>query len=139
MKLPFPTKLLPLLLFTLLVACTTVSPLPTGSGAAWTRDEMYFGLLRPNGGAAITEQEWENFIETVVTPRFPAGLTVFNGAGQWRTAAGHIEREPSKVLVILHPSTESLDAKIDEVRKLYCERFNQEAVMRVTSPARVAF
>lgn len=134
-------KLLPLLLLTLLVACTTVNPPPAGpsGGARWTRSEMYFGLLRPNGGAAITEQEWENFVATVITPRFPAGLTVFNGAGQWRTAAGHIEREPSKVLVILHPATEALDAKIDEVRRLYCERFNQEAVMKVTSPASVAF
>jgi hypothetical protein len=99
---------------------------------------MYFGLQRRDG-TAVTEQDWKSFVEQVVTPRFPAGLTVFDGAGQWRNAAGHVEREPSKVLVILHPSGESIDAKIDEVRRLYCERFDQEAVMKVTSAAQVAF
>ena len=99
---------------------------------------MYFGLQRRDG-TSVTEHEWKSFVEQVVTPRFPAGLTVFDGAGQWRNAAGRIEREPSKVLVILHANSESVDAKIDEVRRLYCERFDQEAVMKVTSAARVAF
>lgn len=108
------------------------------SSGTWTRSEMYFGLQRRDG-ASVTEREWASFVEDVVTPRFPAGLTVFDGAGQWRNAASRIEREPSKVLVILHPRSESIDAKIDEVRRLYCERFNQEAVMKVTSVARVAF
>lgn len=120
------------LLALVLTGCASVSSGP------WTRSEMYFGLQRRDG-TPVTEQEWKSFVEQVVTPRFPAGLTVFDGAGQWRTAAGRIEREPSKVLVILHSSSESLDAKIDEVRRLYCERFDQEAVMKVTSAARVAF
>jgi hypothetical protein len=124
-------RLYSIFLLTLLLAgCVSSGP--------WTRSEMYFGLQRRDG-APVTEQEWMSFVEQVVTPRFPAGLTVFDGAGQWRNAAGRIEREPSKVLVILHPNSESIDAKIDEVRRLYCERFNQEAVMKVTSAARVAF
>lgn len=108
------------------------------SNASWTRSEMYFGLQRRDG-TPVTENEWRSFVEQVVTPRFPAGLTVFDGAGQWRNAANRIEREPSKVLVIFHSTSESIDAKIDEVRRLYCERFNQEAVMKVSSAARVAF
>jgi hypothetical protein len=121
-----------LLLALLLVGCSSLS------SGQWTRSEMYFGLLRLDG-TPVTENDWKTFVEQVVTPRFPAGLTVFDGAGQWRNAAGRIDREPSKVLVILHPNTESIDAKIDEVRRLYCERFNQEAVMKVTSVARVSF
>jgi hypothetical protein len=119
-----------LLLTALLAGCVSSGP--------WTRSEMYFGLQRRDG-TPVTEHEWTSFVEQVVTPRFPAGLTVFDGAGQWRNAANRIEREPSKVLVILHPTSDSIDAKIDEIRRLYCERFNQEAVMKVTSPARVAF
>jgi len=126
-------RFIPLFLLTLLLAgCTGVAD------GGWTRSEMYFGLQRRDG-TAVTDQEWKAFVEQIVTPRFPAGLTVFDGAGQWRNAAGHIEREPSKVLVILHPSGDSQDAKIDEVRRLYCERFDQEAVMKVNSAARVAF
>ena len=124
-------RLWPILLLTVLLAGCVL----TGS---WTRSEMYFSVQRRDG-TPVTEQEWASFIEQVVTPRFPAGLTVFDGAGQWRSADGHVVREPSKVLVILYPSSESADAKIDEVRRLYRERFNQEAVMKVTSPARVAF
>ena len=119
-----------LLLTVLLAGCVSTS--------SWTRSEMYFAVERRDG-TPVTEQEWASFLEQVVTPRFPAGLTVFNGAGQWRSADGHIVREPSKVLVILYPSSESADAKIDEVRRLYCERFKQEAVMKVTSAAQVAF
>lgn len=121
-----------LLLALLLAGCATIP------GGGWTRSEMFFGLQRRNG-TTITEQDWSAFVEQVVTPRFPAGLTVFDGAGQWRNASGRIEREPSKVLVILHPGTAAIDAQIDEIRRLYCERFDQEAVMKVTSPARVAF
>lgn len=119
-----------LLLALLLAGCVSSGP--------WTRSEMYFGLQRRDG-TPVTEHEWKSFVEEVVTPRFPAGLTVFDGAGQWRNAANRIEREPSKVLVIFHPTSASIEAKIDEVRRLYCERFNQEAVMKVTSAARVAF
>jgi hypothetical protein len=108
------------------------------AGSAWTRSEMYFAQQRRDG-TPVTEQEWQSFVEQVVTPRFPAGLTVLESTGQWRNPDGRIVREPSKVLVILHPSSETADAKIDEVRRLYCERFNQEAVMKVASPARVAF
>lgn len=124
-------RLFSILLLTLLLAgCVSNGP--------WTRSEMYFGLQRRDG-TQVTENEWRSFVEQVVTPRFPAGLTVFDGAGQWRNAVNRVEREPSKVLVIFHPTSESIDAKIDEVRRLYCERFNQEAVMKVTSAARVAF
>jgi hypothetical protein len=127
-------RILPVLLLSvLLVGCATVA------GDRWTRTEMYFGLLRSDGKTPVTELEWETFVEQVVTPRFPAGLTIFNGAGQWRNSSGRIDREPSKVLVVLHPGNASNDAKVDEVRRLYCERFNQDAVMKVTSEARVAF
>jgi hypothetical protein len=108
------------------------------SSGAWSRSEMYFGLQRRDG-TPIPEEDWKSFIEQTVTPRFPAGLTVFDGAGQWRHADGRIAREPSKVLVILHPTSAAIEATIDEVRRVYCERFDQEAVMKVTSAARVAF
>ena len=117
----------------LLVGCAT-----TPEGPRWSRCEVFFGLSRPNG-PAITSAEWQSFVNEVVTPKFPAGLTIVDSTGQWRNSTGRIEHEPSKVLLLLHPVSPAIDAKIDEVRALYCQRFNQEAVMKVTSPAYVDF
>ena len=116
----------------LLVGCAAPSAM------RWARSEVFFGLSRPNG-PAITAAEWDAFVNEVVTPRFPSGLTVVDSTGQWRHATGRIEREPSKLLVLFHPARPDIDAQIDEIRALYCQRFEQEAVMKVTSYAQVAF
>jgi hypothetical protein len=127
-------RLLPVLtLSLLLVGCGSVP-----NGTRWARSEVFFGLSRPNG-PAITHAEWQAFVNDVVTPKFPAGLTIVDGTGQWRNATGRIEHEPSKVLVLFHPPNPVIDAQIDEIRALYCQRFNQEAVMKVTSSAHVVF
>ena len=113
--------------------CATRTP-----STAWVRSEVYFGLHRPDGGA-VSATEWQAFVNEIVTPKFPSGLTIVDSVGQWRHANGRIESEPSKVVVLLHPSNSRAEADIDEIRQLYCQRFAQEAVMKVTSPARVAF
>ncbi len=43
---------------------------------------LYFGLSRP-AGKDITAQEWQQFVDRDVTPRFRDGLTVFDARGQW--------------------------------------------------------
>ena len=126
-------KVFPVLVLSLLMAGCSTTP-----SARWARSEVFFGLSRPDG-AMITNAEWQSFVNDVVTPKFPAGLTIVDSAGQWRNAHGRIEREPSKLLVLLHPQSPKIDAQIDEIRVLYCQRFNQEAVMKVTSAAHVAF
>lgn len=127
-------KFLPVLTLSLLLIGCGSAP----AGSRWARSEVYFGLSRPHG-PAITTAEWQTFVNDVVTPKFPAGLTIVDSTGQWRNATGLIEREPSKVLVLLHPANKAVDAQIDEIRALYCQRFNQEAVMKVTSFAQVTF
>ena len=117
----------------LLVGCGTAP-----AGQRWARSEVFFGLSRPDG-TIITATEWQSFVNEVVTPKFPSGLTIVDSAGQWRNAAGRIEREPSKMLVLFHPANPAIEAQIDEIRALYCQRFSQEAVMKVTSAAKVAF
>jgi hypothetical protein len=109
-----------------------------GGGDVWIRTEVYFGLSRPDGGQ-VTDAEWRSFMDEVVTPSFPAGLSVMDVAGQWQNATGKIDREASKMLVLLHPLDPAIEAKIDEIRATYCKRFHQEAVMKVTTRVRVAF
>lgn len=125
-------------LFLALILATALTGCHTPSGQAWVRSEVYFGQTRP-GGAHIPPADWQKFLDEVVTPQFPAGLTVFDAAGQWRNVTGHIDREPSKVLVLVHPPSREIESKLDAIRAEYGRRFEQEAVLKVTSKARVAF
>ena len=45
----------------------------------------------------------------------------------------------SKVIILLHPSTEEYRARIEEVRDVFKEQFGQESVLRVTLAAEVSF
>lgn len=107
------------------------------SGDPWLRTELYFGMNKPGG--EVSEEEWRSFVTEMVTPRFPEGLTILRGDGQWRDASGRIQREESRVLILLHPPTRAVAEHLEEVRKIYCARFGQASVLRVTLPARVSF
>ncbi len=106
------------------------------------RTELYFGRNIPTGGT-VSESDWQKFVDEVVTPRFPDGLTVLDADGQWRGKDGSIAREESKVIVLLYPRKDrkAMNAKIEEIRTEYKKRFAQEAVMRidVTKSVEVSF
>src|SRR6185312_4779699 len=65
------------------------------------RDNLYFGRNTP-GGMELSDSAWQQYVDEVLPPRFPAGLTIWDAAGQWRGASGKVERERSKVLTLLH-------------------------------------
>jgi hypothetical protein len=66
------------------------------------RAELYFG--RDTGGTyGVSERQWADFLARELTPRFPDGLTVLDGQGQWRDDRGATVREPSKVVIIVVP------------------------------------
>lgn len=125
-------------LLLILALATALTGCHTPAGQAWMRSEIYFGQTEPDG-AHITPTDWQTFLDEVVTPQFPAGLTVFDATGQWRNATGQIDREPSKVLVIVHPPSRPIENQLDAIRAVYCQRFNQEAVLTVTTKSRVKF
>jgi hypothetical protein len=97
---------------------------------AYSRLELLFGLGKPGGGE-VSEEEWRAFVERDVTPRFPDGLTVLAGYGQWRGRSGAVAREPSRVLLIWYRREDRSDAEIEAIRQAYKTRFGQESVMRV--------
>jgi hypothetical protein len=128
----------PLLTFTLALLLwlpVPVSAQPACEGEAFpmARLELYFGTQKP-GGAPVTDAEWGAFLNEEVTPRFPDGLTVLTGNGQWRNAAGVITKETSAVLVILYEPSAEKEAAIEDIRAAYKDRFEQESVMRVDGP-----
>ena len=102
-------------------------------------DRLYFGRNIPGGSATVTDSAWSVFLREVVTPRFPAGLTVYRAEGQWRGEDGTIVGEQSFVLEVVHPAGPAAEADLLAIAEEYKRRFNQEAVMRVTLPARPRF
>jgi hypothetical protein len=102
------------------------------------RDVVYFGRNRPDGGI-VSETEWQGFLDEVVTPRFPNGLTVVHADGQWRGQSGAVERERAEVLTVLHGGTEASRQAMLEVVGEYKRRFGQEAVLRERLAACASF
>lgn len=108
---------------------------PAGSiriAEKFIRTELYFGRNKPSGGT-VSDDDWQKFVDEVVTPRFPNGLTVLDADGQWKGKDGSIAREQSKVIVLLYPRKlrKTMNVKIEEIRAEYKKRFAQEAVMRI--------
>ena len=96
---------------------------------------LFLGMASRDG-RGVSEQAWDGFLATVVTPRFPEGLTVLSGYGQYRgPGAGAIVREATKVLLIVHAGTPQQDQAIAEIITGYQRAFDQEAVLHLASPA----
>lgn len=100
-------------------------------------DVMYFGTAKLEG--VVTPEEWDEFLRTVVTPRFPQGFTVWPAAGQWKGANGEIIREASFVLSVLRRDDERSERELRAISAEYKARFGQEAVLRVRNPVCVSF
>jgi Protein of unknown function (DUF3574) len=97
------------------------------SSSPQVRTTLYFGLARPKG--SVTELEWQMFLRDEVTKRFPDGLTVWEAEGQWRTPAGTLDHEQSKVLLLVHPDTAAARQSVLAVIDAYRKMFEQQSVL----------
>ncbi len=99
--------------------------------------ELLFGLSRPGG--AIDAAEFTDFLDRSVTPRFPAGLTVLDGAGRWRAPDGRMSQERSKLLLIVTERGAETRSRLEAVREEYRARFQQQSVGMVLTRVCAAF
>ena len=130
--------ILVMMVLSLTTACTSLGPQSCPGGQqSMTAEYLYFGVAKPDG--QVSADDWRTFLDEVVTPKFPQGLSVWQASGQWKSAAGPVVREPSYVLNIVHESNEATDAAIIGIMNSYKSRFRQEAVLRVRSTACVSF
>lgn len=85
----------------------------------------------------VSEEDFARFLDEVVTPRFPDGLTVQDSQGRW-LYKGVDYHEPGKVLslILVHPDDR---AKVREIAAAYETRFRQDAVLIITRPSCVEF
>lgn len=125
-----------LLIFTmpLLGGCIVpVSVTPNLCREIQTRDglqiRLMFGLTRPDG-SVIDGDDWQNFVDREITPRFPTGFTVIPAQGQWYDAAGHrIIHEASRIVwIVASSSNRNLQPNLKAIRQAYQKRFSQQAV-----------
>lgn len=119
-------------------ACASHPPETCRPGEWWAVvDALYFGTATPDG--TVTPTEWRDFVNRVVTPRFPQGLSWWASAGQWQSATGAIQREASHILHLVHEDTPESELALREVVSRYKARFRQESVLRVRSGSCVSF
>ena len=131
----------------LLTGCVSVRAVPTtvnfaascGVGLEETQiADLYFG--RNIGGTfGVDDAEWQAFVDTEITPRFPAGLSITDVSGQWRGPSGEIVREPSKAVMVILSGDPDERRKLDQIRAAYVEAFDQDAVMLIQRSACVGF
>jgi hypothetical protein len=95
--------------------------------------ELFFGRNIP-GRAPVSEAEWADFVARVITPNFPDGYTVFNGAaGQSGTPqAGLIAREAPKIVLAAAYPRPDLKDRIAAAIDAYRARFPQKSVGLLT-------
>ena len=106
------------------------------------RTELFFGRNKPDG-TEVSQEDFADFLNVTITPEFPDGLTVLDGIGQFRDAAGTIIKEKAKVLILLYPNSTQRQSsrKIERIRAAYKDRFQQQSVLRVDDllPVKVSF
>lgn len=130
-----------------LAACApshpTVSAAPSSPGcvveqASMVRDALFFGQSIPGDGM-IADSAWEAFLVDRVTPAFPTGFTIIEASGQWREATGHVAKEPTRILLVVHPPSAGIDSTLTAIKAEYLKRFAQEAVMWERTGACISF
>lgn len=123
-----------------LAACATAPQPPScpGGQQRMRTAQLFFG--RNDGGKpGVSDTAFGKFVDEELTPRFPDGLTILDGGGQWRGPENKLIRESAKVVLIVLPKAGDSAARIDAVRNAYKARFNQDSVLLITQAACVSF
>ncbi|HAA28250.1 MAG TPA: DUF3574 domain-containing protein [Cyanobacteria bacterium UBA8553] len=121
-----------------ILAQTPTAPAVRSKHETLTKEELYFGLSKPKGGL-ISEAQWEQFLNSEITPRFRDGLTVLDGYGQYLDSAGILTREKTKVVILIYSPSSEKNQAINEIIDSYKQKFQQESVLRVSSTVQVSF
>ena len=86
-------------------------------GRPFARTELFFGKAKPDG-SMVTDEEFRAFLDEVITPRFPNGLTMLSGAGQFRGSSGMIHvKEPCSSYCFTQPTNRTAARASEENSK----------------------
>lgn len=104
----------------------------------WQRVEILFGR-DIKGGGRVSDKAWDAYVQQVLSPAFPDGLSVVEAEGRWLSPTGQAYVEDSFVVLIYLPADADPGQRIDAVVKDYKARFQQESVLVSANPACLAF
>jgi len=121
----------------LLVVCICFVGGCVAGGQQWTRTELYFGMSIADGGA-VSQAQWDRFVNEHITPRFPEGFTIVPAEGRY-LQDGRTISEPSRLVILYYPPSHNADARIDAIARQYAQQFSQDSVLRADSSGRVRF
>src|SRR4051812_23307762 len=80
--------------------------------------QLYLGA-KVEGAARISPTDLRRFVDQEITPRFPDGLTILDGGGQWVGPENRLLREAAKVVLIVLPAKGDGEARVEGVRQAY--------------------
>jgi hypothetical protein len=90
--------------------------------------ELFFGR-NIGGRSGVSDAEFNRFVASEITSRFPDGLTVLDAQGQWRDPARMtLAREASKMVIIAFADGSADDGRLQKIMEAYKARFNQKSV-----------
>lgn len=98
---------------------------------------VHFG--HGSGEEQVTEAQFDTFLQTIVTPFFPEGLTLWPSHGQWADlTSGKVNREKTSVVEIQGPDNQETRDKVNFVAKQYMQRFmNAQTVVYIIELGRL--
>jgi hypothetical protein len=100
--------------------------------------ELMFGRS-VEGRLVVPDRAWGTFLAREVTPRFSDGLSVVDVAGQYKTQAGHVVQEPSKLVVVVAPDNAETHEHIAAIQAAYKKQFHQQTVVALTRSVCASF
>lgn len=105
----------------------------------FVRTDLFFGMEKPDG--YVSDEEFNQFVDDHVTPKFPNGFSIVDANGQWMSSSRGLVKEKSKLIVLLHQGEESSsdEESIESIRRAYKRAFNQDSVLRIDNPVNVSF
>jgi hypothetical protein len=73
------------------------------ASSLFIRTELFFGLGKSDG-TEVTNSEFQQFLTREVTPKFPDGLTLLSGRGQFKNTNATLVKEPANLLILVYRS-----------------------------------
>lgn len=85
------------------------------------------------GVGEVSEEQFQAFVDQIITPQFPDGLTIFDANGQYLDSTDTLIQEPAKVVSLILEDTQTNETAIDSIVKSYIQQFQQESVLQAVN------